>query len=107
MSEWPERRSHARHTIHRPVKIRCGVTGRYLTGRTQDISTNGALIEVDYPLLLARGQSLKIGIAWTDRDVVIRSSEMSPAQVRRSLGMGSVQHVAVQFDLPVELAATA
>ena len=100
-----ERRREARREVSQPVKVQCLETGRYLTGRTRNLSAGGALLEVLHPSLLVPGQRLRVGVARNDRQALLTSSEMAEATVVRSLGLGGTQSVAVSFAHPQELAA--
>jgi hypothetical protein len=101
------RRKHARLSLDRPVKLQCLTTGRYLTGRTRNVSGGGLLIEVDHASLLVAGQRLKVAVAWDRRQMVVERERMPQATVVRCLGHVRVQHVAVQFDRPVAHALAA
>ena len=101
-----ERRRDARIAVDRPIKLQCVHSGRYLRGHTGNLSASGALLEIDHPSLLVRGQRLRIGIAWDNRQAVISSDAMAQATVVRSWGQGPTQRVAVRFDHRQELAAT-
>jgi c-di-GMP-binding flagellar brake protein YcgR len=100
-----ERRREARTDITQPIKAQCLQTGRYLTGRTRNVSSAGALIEIDRPSLLVPGQRLALGIARTKQEVILAAAQLMPCTVVRSLGAGGTQRVAVQFDERQELAA--
>lgn len=102
-----ERRRSARHPLARPAKVRCLQTGRYLAARTQNVSSNGALLEIDHPSLLVSGQQVSVAVAWSRRDAVLKRDDMYQATVVRSLGLGGRQHVAVVFagDIPLALSA--
>ena len=93
-----DRRQGRRHPISRPVKLRCLITGKYMVGRTCNISASGALLEIDQPSLLISGQRLAVGVAWTRQQSLLYKDDMTHATVIRSLGLGRIQHVAVQFD---------
>ncbi len=103
----PNRRRSCRQPINRPAKVRCLQSGRYMAGKTQNISSSGALLEVYLPSLMVTGQRLGIGIAWDNQQTVLGSDQMLPATVVRSLGLNGMQHVAVQFDQPIEIDAVA
>ena len=81
-------------------------TGKYLVGRTQNLSAAGALVVVDRPSLLVGGQRLQAAIAWNSNQAVIGSRDMFTTTVVRSLGLGRTQHVALQFDHPQPLNLT-
>jgi len=102
-----ERRIDARVALERPVKVQCAVTGRYVSGQTDNLSRSGALVAVESPSLFVPGQRLKVGIAWQRGQVVLDSREMADATVVRSFALGTHQHVALRFDRRQELAATA
>lgn len=92
-----ERRRDTRTPIDRPAKLRCVQTGKYYTAVTQDLSAGGALVEVHHPSLLVSGQQVEIGIAWSNRQMLLARDELIPGVVTRSLGLGGKQHVAIQF----------
>ena len=87
-----------RPSLHPPAKIKCLMTGRFLAGRTVNVSAGGAMLQVDHPSLLVPGQRVAIGMADTQQDVILRSEDMSEATVVRSIGVKGAQTVAVQFD---------
>ncbi len=91
-----DRRKFERLSVNRGVKLRCELTGRYLTGQTVDLSAGGAMIEVAHPSLLVPGQ--RVRFASEPAQPVIRSDDMLEATVVRCLGIGRRQRVAVQFD---------
>jgi hypothetical protein len=101
-----ERRRDARLAMARPVKLQCMQTGRYLAAQTQNLSSGGALLEIDQPSLLVAGQRLRVGVAWTSRQTVLHRDELAEATVVRSLAIGPRQSVAVCFDHRQELAVT-
>lgn len=99
-----ERRLDARHPVQRPVKIQPEGGWRYYPGRTVNLSSGGALLELSIPAPLRPGQRLRIGVAWSSRDVVLAGNSMLDARVVRSLGMDGRQLVAVAFAQRQELA---
>ena len=101
-----ERRRDARIPLSRPVKLRCIETGRYLAGQTDNLSASGALLEINHPSLLVPGQRIQVGIAWGRGQAVIDSGSLAEATVVRSLGLGNVQRIAVQFSHRQEMALT-
>ena len=107
MTTKTERRHTARRPVSRPTKLRCTQTGKYMAGRTRNVSASGAMLEVFLPSMLITGQRLEIGIAWQHHQALLGADELTKATVVRSLGMGGIQHVAIQFDEPMALAASA
>ncbi len=101
-----DRRRDARLMLERPAKVQCLHTGRYLAGRTTNLSSSGALVEINHASLLIPGQRVKVGIAQTSQDVILQAEQMSEATVVRSMGHRGSQTVAVMFDQRQELAAT-
>jgi len=101
-----ERRRHPRVEVHRPAKLFCGITGRYLGARTCNVSEGGVLLEVNHPSLLVAGQQVRVGIAWNN-GALLNADDMSAATVVRSLGLGEAQTVAVKFSRKQQLQATA
>jgi hypothetical protein len=104
MTTSQDRRRDARLPLDRPVKVQCLHTGRYLAGHTCNLSSSGALVEIDHPSLLIPGQRIKVGVSQTKQDVILRAEEMTEATVVRSMGHRGTQRVAVMFDQRQELA---
>lgn len=101
----PDRRKHPRVRLESQVKLRNGVSGRYVAGQTLDISAGGAMLRVTTPTRLVRGQSVSLGISSHPRQPIIAAQDMISAVVVRSLGIAGTQHVAVEFDQPHRMAA--
>ena len=102
-----ERRRAVRVETDSLVKVQCMSTGRYLGGKAQNMSRTGALLRVDHPSLLVAGQRIRIGIAQHPRQVLLMNRDLVEATVVRSLGLGRMQTVAVEFDQPQAAAASA
>jgi len=102
-----ERRKDIRTPLVRPTKMRCRQTGNYYQGRTCNISDSGALIEIKHPSLMVAGQSVQLGVAWTNRNMLLGNDQVIDATIVRSLGMAGQQRVAVLFDQRQQLAMTA
>ena len=78
------RRADVRQTVHRPVKLRPPSTvGRYLAGRTRNISAGGALIELNRPASLNRGDTVRLAIADHDDVPLLTADGMIAATVLR------------------------
>ena len=103
-----ERRCHARQRVCRPVKLCCVDTGRYLTGRTCNISASGALLEVaNDALAVTRGQRIAIGVAWNRKQMVLDSEHLVKATVVRNFDFAGCRKVAVRFVYQEQLARSA
>jgi hypothetical protein len=102
-----DRRRQGRTPLQRPVKVQCLITGKYLAGRTSNLSDAGLLLELDNPSLLVPGQRVKVGIQQTRQDAVLKAKLMAGATVVRSMGIGGKQTVAIQFDQRQRLSKTA
>jgi hypothetical protein len=92
-----ERRHDVRRRICHPVKIQCGLTGRFLSGRTIDQSTGGAMLELDHRRLLKVGGTVRVAIGLNPRQAVIAAAGMAEATVLRSLGMQGRNLVALKY----------
>jgi len=77
-----ERRAHPRREIDRACKIRVLAGGKYLSGRTRDVSSGGTLIMLDRRSNLSPGDEVDVGIAWTDA-AIIREDDMARGRVVR------------------------
>lgn len=99
-----ERRIFPRFDISRPCKVYHAASGRFLAGRTRNLSAGGALVEVDTPRDFAPGDSIELAIAWTRRAVLpadalveakvvrqIASLVLPDGTVRRTLGVAFAQ----------------
>ncbi len=80
------------------------MTGRFLAGRTRDVSAGGAMLLLDHPSLLVPGQRLEVGIAQSLRQAIMPRQTMVPATVVRAAGMLGRQTVALVFDRVQEMA---
>lgn len=99
----PERRRDARISMDRPAKVQCVMTGRYLPGVTCNVSSTGALLQLNSASLLVQGQRLRVGVAWNDHTAIIQNAQMTEAVVVRSFGINGRQQVALCFDERQEL----
>lgn len=101
----PERRRDARLDLHRPVKLQCNLTGRFIPARTRNLSVGGALIELRTRTPLLSGQTIRVGIADHDRQAILAHASMTPARVVRSLAHDGLQQVAIEFAMPNSMVA--
>jgi hypothetical protein len=101
-----ERRRDRRYQLVQPVKIQCQLTGRYVAGRTLDLSRTGSRLWLDTPVLLVPGQRIRVAMG-SATTALLRASQMVQATVVHSLGTGAGQQTAIFFDEPVPLAMTA
>lgn len=62
-----DRRQFPRADLNRPCKIFLPAAARFLAGRTRNLSAGGALVEIDGPRDLKPGDTLELGIAWSNR----------------------------------------
>ncbi len=93
-----ERRHHLRYGLDRAVKVRLAEGGRYLTGRTRNVSEGGCLITLDHPRLLPPGQEVDLVIAWRPEQALLSSRQSVKARVVRSLGLDGQLQLALSFD---------
>jgi hypothetical protein len=103
----PERRRNDRYPLVKPVKFRCESTGRYVGGKTLNVSITGALVEVGSGSSLTAGDRVCFGIAWSQRNAVLNSDYLVPATVLRSTRDEQGTSVAIQFDRPQRISAAA
>lgn len=93
-----DRRRYPRVAMTRPVKVRHGVTGKYVAGETIDLSDGGVLLRLEKAMGIEPGQPVRVGIVHSPRQALILADEMIEGRVIRRLGHGDTQHVAVSFD---------
>ena len=104
MAQPQDRRSFPRAPMSLPVRLRCKGEGRYLCGRTVDLSAGGAMVRVEGEELLAEGESVRVAVvSHVQATVPVRA--MLAATVARSVRCGEVQHAALRFDRPQVMAA--
>ncbi len=104
---YQEKRKNFRQALDKPVKVFCPDTGKYLSGKTINLSTSGALIELNTPSLLVPGQQLQLGISWSSSQTILSGNSLTEATVVRSLGHNANQQVAMQFNFRQEAAMAA
>lgn len=107
MTTQSERRLDARSPVEKPLKLRCLESGRYLGGRTRNLSPGGALIEVSDPHRFRPGQRVKLGIAWHRRQTVLDAHTLIEAVVKRNFALEGRHEIALEFVHRQEMAATA
>ena len=78
-----DRRQHTRHPLDRPAKLFCPGSGRFLSGRTRNISAGGVLVEVDASESVASGDEIQLTIAFGDR-FIVPMSELVPGSIVRA-----------------------
>ncbi|MEM1107507.1 MAG: PilZ domain-containing protein [Planctomycetota bacterium] len=92
-----DRRRSPRVPCEKPVKVRCGQTGKYLTGETVDVSDGGCLMRLDRRVIVETGQNVRVGIAHRPVQTLILADDMIEGHIVRRFGHGDTQHVAVSF----------
>ena len=80
-----ERRASERLNLARPCKTYVPRIGRYLAGSTWNVSSSGALLQLDRPAPIEPGDRLFIGVALKRRQTIFCSTEMLEASVVRVL----------------------
>ena len=99
-----EKRMAPRQDVVRPCKIFDPRRGRYVSGVTCNLSTDGALLLLDELVPLERGDRLYVGIAMKRRQALLLSNEMIESDVMRASTLdAAVTSVAVRFVVPCEL----
>lgn len=94
-----DRRVHPRMEVQQPCKIHDPRSGKYYSGLTRDISTQGLLMEFSRLLNLKPGDLVHVGVAMKRRQGLLQAKEMIEARVVRSM-----QSVNDQTLLAVEFA---
>lgn len=96
----PDRRGFPRFEVSRPCKAFHPATGRFIAGRTRNLSAAGAMIDLDSPRELGEGERIELAIAWSRRAVLpadalveatvvrtIATIRLPDGTVRRTLGV--------------------
>jgi len=102
-----ERRRDPRYKLSRPVKIRCGETGRFIGAMSRDISAGGLSADLVGPRRLMPGDRIQVAVGYSSRQVIVSEAQMLEATVMRCIGFEGQPTVALRFDQPQQLAATA
>lgn len=94
-----ERRQAARVAIDRPCRLRRRGGFRFEHAHTLDVSTRGAMIELESTAPVILGEPLMVAVSWNNAPVVSGNSFV-PARVVRAEPTGPrTQRVGVQFDI--------
>ncbi|MEM8738288.1 MAG: PilZ domain-containing protein [Planctomycetota bacterium] len=99
-----DRRRHPRVPAAHPVKLKCGITGRYLAGRTIDVSDGGCLLQLDRSTPVSLGQPVRLGIARRAHAPLLMADDMVRGTIVRRQGQSDAQHVAVAYENATALA---
>lgn len=102
-----DRRRHPRLLVTQPCKIYDPHSRKYIGGRTQDVSTGGALIELPRLVGLKPGDTLHIGMAIKRRQGLLHSAEMIKAAVMRAVQtVNDHTLLGLRFEEPQDARAT-
>jgi hypothetical protein len=102
-----ERRRFTRHDVLRPCKVFDPVSMRFAPGHTQNISSGGALVTIQWGRQLSIGDPIDVVVGWSPKPL-LPADAMVKGRVRRTIAVaGEVQVVAVEFESPVQLAVAA
>ncbi|MCA3005898.1 MAG: PilZ domain-containing protein [Phycisphaerales bacterium] len=77
-----DRRHHPRLSVQRAAKVLCNQSQRFLAAVTEDLSVGGARVRVESQRPFAIGDSVKVGIAWSQSGI-IRTDQLIEAKVVR------------------------
>ncbi len=94
------RRACERRDYDRPCKLARHGAARFAAGRTINLSSSGALLEVEEPVNVEPGQIVEVGIQWC-RGGLMRQAALIPSRiVRMHCSPEGTRHIAVQFVSP-------
>ncbi|WP_432796999.1 PilZ domain-containing protein [Poriferisphaera sp. WC338] len=93
-----ERRRDLRIRIARSVKMLNTLTGKYVAGKTLNVSAGGAMMVFDRTAKLSPGQRVDIGISRDAHDVLLAKNDMMHATVIRSETQADSIKIAVAFN---------
>ena len=95
----PDRRKHPRRPLENAAKLFCPKSGRFLSGRTRNISEGGILVEVSAPGWLESGDPIQLTIAFGDRYIVPMSDLVSGTIIRkRQTDSPEIETLAIAYD---------
>ena len=94
-----DRRKHPRHPLERPAKLFCPQTGKFIAGRTRNISAGGVLVEIDASESIRSGDEIRMTIAFGDR-FIVPMSELVPGAIVRTITSDDAERVslAIAYD---------
>ncbi len=102
-----DRRTATRMPVQRACRLRRQTGLVFGAARTVNVSTRGALLELDAPRPLTKGERLSVAVAWDNGPMVGASSFVPARVVRADLNDQGRQTVALQFDHSDDLAIAA
>ncbi len=94
-----DRRQHTRRPTEHSAKLFCPKSGRFLSGRTRNISAGGILVEIGAPGWLSAGDAVQLTIAFGDRFIVPMSDLVAGTIIRtRQTDNPEIQTLAIAYD---------
>ena len=104
-----ERRATERLNLARPCKTYVPRIGKYVAGSTWNVSSGGALIQLDRPALIEPGDRIFLGVALKRRQPIVCSTDMMESAVTRVLPTANdsisvaVRFIDTQLDIEPDL----
>lgn len=92
-----ERRADLRQPVARPCKLFHGPSRRYAAAKTCNLSSTGALLEVDMARQLMPGEEVELVIAWRPVGVLDSGQMVRARVIRAATGDSGRQMVALEF----------
>lgn len=93
-------RQHERLATERPVKLRCGDSGRYIAGMTVNVSDGGVLLRMMRPASLRAGHPVQVILGGDRHHALLPAAQMVDACVVRAAG----DTVALRYTRPTRRA---
>lgn len=107
MNSGSERRLYPRIHAEQPVKWRDARGGRYVVGRTADVSAGGMCVTCAQGIRLRPGQAVLVSVPTARPDVIVEAANMTAARVMRCQSSAKGLQFAVRFDRPLNHATAA
>lgn len=94
--------------MDRSAKLFCPQNGRFLAGRTVNISAGGVLVEIDASEPIEPGDEIQMTIAFGDR-FIVPMSELVPGSIVRTMRSSDTSSVslAIAYNNATETALSA
>ncbi len=99
LRERRDRRRWERRDLEAPCKLLHAASGRYLHGRTRNVSLGGALLVLDVGRPLLPGEPMELGLAIEPKGL-LPAGAMRPARVVWADLAGEGQRLALEFERP-------
>lgn len=102
-SSFDNRRESRRVAVEKPCKLQDPRTGKYISGKTVDLSQDGILVRLSQATNLKPGDPVLLGVAMNEHQGILQAKELIESTVVRMLHTeDGATTIAVQFNAAAE-----